>query len=119
MSAESELVTALSSPAVVAALGSRVYPDFLPESCQYPAAIYARAATQPVQSIAGQHFGDFVDFQISIWSKPPRGSLDAAADVVEMALRTAGHNVTGRDAGVDQEMGLIATTITVQVLALA
>ncbi len=119
MSAETELYAALSVPSVAAFVGNRIYPDFLPEGCTFPAVVYARAATNPVVSIGSVHYGDFVDLTVTLWGKPPRSALDSAADAIEPALRLAGHNITGRESGADPETGLIATTINVQVLALS
>lgn len=119
MSAESELFQALDVPTVATHLAERIYPDFLPEGATLPAVVYGRSATNPVVSIGSVHFADFVDFTVTVWGKPPRAGVDAAADAVEVSLRLAGHNVTGREAGADPETGLLATTINVTVMALA
>lgn len=114
MSAESDLYAALDVPAVNALVSSRIYPDALPEQCAYPAIVFARANTTPIVSLSSQHFADIVDIAISVWGKT-RAQVDAVADAMQIALRTAGHAVTNREAGFDPETALVATTISVTV----
>jgi hypothetical protein len=116
VSAESILYTALNVAGVTAIVGTEMHPDYLPEKTTYPAIVYARASTEPIDSISSVHFGDFVTFTISAWAKT-RTQADQAADATEVALRAAGHSVTGREAGFDPETGLMASTITAVVLA--
>lgn len=116
MSAESDLYDSLNVVGVTSVVSTRIYPDVLPEGCVYPAIVYARSSTDPVDSIGGVHYGDFVSFSVSAWGKT-RASADAAADAIESALRVSGHQVTGREAGYDQEVGLMASTVTTVVFS--
>lgn len=116
MSAESDLYASLNVAGVTALVSSRIYPDMLPEGAAYPAVVYARTGTDPIDSISSMHFGDFVTFAVSVWGKT-RTQADAAADAVEAALRSAGHQVVGRDAGADDQTGLVASTINVTLLS--
>lgn len=119
MSAESDLYAALSGYAALTSLvGTRIYPDVLPEECAYPAVVFARQATDPVPSISGIDFGAFVDFQVGAWA-PTRAAADAAGAQVEAALRAVGDPPTGRNAAFDPETGLYASLIEVRRLATA
>ena len=117
MSAEAELYAALNVDAVTGLVGDRIYPDAMPEGGVYPAIVFSRSNTTPVVSIGSQHFGDFVDFGVSVWGKT-RTQVDTVASAVEVALRVAGHEITNREAGFDPDTGLVATTITVTVAVL-
>jgi len=116
VSAESDLYDSLNVAGVTALVSSRIYPDVLPEGCAYPAIVFARSGTDPIESINSIHYGDFVTFAVSIWSNT-RATADAVADAVETALRVGGHQVTGRDSGYDSEVGLMASSITVVLLS--
>jgi len=117
VSAETELYAALNVAGVTSLVSSRIYPDALPEDCGYPAIVFARTNTTPVVSIGSQHFVDFVDFGISVWGKT-RTQADEVAVAMEVALRTAGHQITNREAGFDPDTGLVATTLTITVTVL-
>lgn len=116
MSAESDLFAALDVTGVNTLVSQRIYPDFLPEKAAHPAVVYARSNTEPITSISNVHFGDFVSFTVNAWGLD-RDSVDAVADAIEVALRAAGHNVTGRDAGADPETALLSASIQVTLLS--
>ena len=106
MSAETDLYTMLSTgPALASLVGSRIYPDALPEKCAYPAVIFSRAGTEPVNTIHSTSAGAFVSFSISGWARS-RAEADAVADAIEEALNTAGEVITGRLGGYDEELEL-------------
>lgn len=115
MTAETDLFAALNVAGVNALIGQKFYPDFVPEDQDLPAIAYARSGTEPIVSISNVKFGDFVSFTVMCWAAD-RDTADAMADVVEAALRTAGHDVTGRAAGADEETGYVSSSVLVTLL---
>lgn len=117
MSAESDLYAILSGDAAITALvGTRIYPDAMPEETTYPAIVFSRTSTEPVGTISGQRFGEFASMQVGCWAKT-RGASDAVATAVTDALIVAGEMDTARQGGFDPETGLFATTVDVTLLA--
>ena len=116
MSAESAFYQAINVAGITALVSTRIYPDALPEGCAYPAIVFTRESTEAIVTIGGVKLADDVTFTISAWAET-RTAADAVADALEVALRAAGHGVTGRDGGFDSETGLLASTITATVLA--
>lgn len=116
MPAEADIFAAINVAGVTSLIGSRIYTDVLPENCAYPAVVWVRSGTTPIDSISSIHFGDFVDFGISVWGKT-RKDVDAVADAIVTALYAAKHGITGREAGYDPDTGLMATTITTNILS--
>jgi hypothetical protein len=56
MSAETELYAALSGAAGITALvGSRIYPDAIPEEVALPALVFSRQATEPFRHAGNRH----------------------------------------------------------------
>lgn len=117
MSAESDLYAALKASAPLQAIvGVRIYADRMPEDVSYPAVVFQRAGTQPIQSISGQTFGAFVTFNVTAWAEK-RETADDAASAIEAVARSAGHEINNREAGFDPEMDLFASTVTFTALA--
>lgn len=116
MSAESAVYSALSASAGLAALvGVRIYPDVLPEEAIYPAVVFARSRTERIVSISNIDYGSDVAIQVSAWAEN-RTACDAAAVAVDAALLSAGILPVGRQSGYDDEAGLHASVIEVQIL---
>lgn len=116
MSVETDFYSLLSAAAGVTALvGTRIYPDALPEECDYPAAVFARARTDEVRSVSGQVFGADVDLQVGCWAET-RAAADAVAVAIE-ALLTGTWVRTAREAVFDPQSGLYATNLTVTTFA--
>lgn len=117
MSAESDLYAILASSAPLSAVvGPRIYPDAMPEEGAYPALVFSRTATDPVQTIDGVIHAEFVTFALGCWANT-RGSADAAADAAVTVLVAAGAEYAGRESGFDPETGLYATTVQTTIFA--
>ena len=117
MTAEELTYTALSgSSALAAIVGTRIWPDAIPEDRVMPAVVFARAGTEPIVGLGGTVHGEFADMQIGCWAET-RGQADAAAAAAISALTAAGHDYTGRVVGYDPDTGLFATTVEVRILA--
>ncbi len=120
MAAESTLYAMLSAHAGLAALvgsgdAARIYPDALPEDCDYPAVVFSRASTEPIATIHGAVHGAFVTLAISAWGES-RSSADAVADAIESALNAGGEIPQTRASAYDPEVGLYATSLDVTLL---
>lgn len=114
MTAETSFYSLLSGASGVTSLVStRIYPDVLPEGCAYPAIVFARNRTDPVQSVSGQSFGADVDLAVGVWAKT-RTSADTVAAAVIAAIGSSEFVLNGREAAFDPETGLFATTLSVQ-----
>lgn len=114
MSAETQLYATLSAHAGLTALvGTRIYPDAIPENSALPAVVYIRANTVPTYSIGGVLLCEEVRLALSGWSKT-RAEAEAVADQVQAALQASGNPITDRNSGFDNEVGLYAVTIDVE-----
>jgi hypothetical protein len=114
MSAETALYAALSASSALAALvGTRIWPDVIPEDRAMPAVVFARTATQPFIALDGAKLAEVADLTIGCWAKT-RGEADAVADAATAAVIAGGLQYAGRDAGFDPETGLFAATLTVK-----
>jgi len=112
MSAETELYAVLAAASGLTALvGTRIYPDILPEDHQLPAVVYTRTGTQPVLTVHGGSFGDFTDLQINAWAKT-RASAAAVAEQIEAALVAAKFPKTNRISGIDEDLSLFVESIS-------
>lgn len=113
MTTETSLYSLLSNNAgVIAQVGTRIYPDAFPEDVTYPAIVFSRASTEPVNGVSGVSFGADVEMSIGVWAKT-RTDADAAAEAVEDSLPTSGFTLTARGGVYDPETGLFATNISV------
>lgn len=111
MSAETELYAALSGRAGLTALvGTRIYPDAIPENASLPAVVYVRSNTTPYYNIGGLLLAEDVKFSLTAWSES-RTQAEAVADQVRLALNGAGNPITDRSSGFDAEVGLFAVTL--------
>lgn len=120
MSAEDNLFAALSAHAGLTAIvgagsAARIYPDALPEGCDYPAVVFSRSGTEPIATIDGTVHGAFVTVSVSCWGAS-RAEADSAADAAESALYAAGELPTARVGAFDPEVGLFATSMEVTML---
>ena len=89
MSAETDLYAALSASSALATIvGSRIYPDAIPEDQAPPAVVYQRANTAPVVTINGVALAEEVRFSITAWAKT-RATADSAADAIAAAVVAA------------------------------
>ncbi|MER2518570.1 MAG: DUF3168 domain-containing protein [Candidatus Accumulibacter phosphatis] len=114
MSAETDLFAALSASAALAAIvGTKIYPDAIPEDKAPPAVVYQRANTSHVTTVhSAAPIAEEVRFSITAWAKT-RAAATGAADAVADALVAVGHTPGDRADGIDQETGLLATTLDV------
>jgi hypothetical protein len=111
MSAETELYSALSSQSGLTNLvGSRIYPDAIPENVSLPAVVFVRANTLPTYTIGGARVCEFVHFPVTAWAKT-RSEVEAVADQIELALEISQNLPVDRSSGYDNEVGLFAVTI--------
>ena len=117
MTVEADFYTLLSGNAgVTVAVSTRLYPDMLPEDCAYPAIVFARTRTEPINGLSGQVFGADVDLSVGCWAKT-RITADLVAVAVEAALAGSAFIRTAREAAIDPETGLLATILTVTTFA--
>lgn len=121
MSAETTLYSTLSGHAGLTAIvgsgsSTRIYPDALPEECEYPAVVFSRSATDPLATIHGAATQAFVTMAISAWGET-RASADATADAVQDALLATGEVPMGRTGAYDPEAALFSASMEVTLLA--
>lgn len=115
MSAETDFYALLSGSAGVTALvGTRIYPDVLPEDCIYPAIVYARSGTDPERLLDGSVAVTRIELACAAWAET-RVSADAVADAVEAALLGGGFATLSRVAAADPETGLLAAQLNVDI----
>lgn len=111
MSAETQLYAALSGRTELSSLvGTRIYPDAIPENSPLPAVVYVRASTNPTYTIGGQLVCEDVRMAVTVWATS-RTEAEAVADQVRSAINVAGHPIVDRSSGFDNEVGLFAVTI--------
>jgi hypothetical protein len=112
MSAESVLYAALSGAAGVTTLVSdRIYPDNLPQGKSLPAAIYARAKTDPVYTIHNSTpVIEETDFEIWCFAQS-RQDAESLGDAVKTALASASLKFTGRRFEFDAETETFSVVI--------
>lgn len=116
MSVESSFYSLLSGAGGVTALvGTRIYPDALPEKCAYPAIVFARTRTDEVRSVSGQVFGADVDLSVGCWAET-RTAADEVAVAIEALLGSTWVRAA-RESAMDPETGLFATILTVSTFA--
>lgn len=115
MPAETAVYAALSGHApLVAIVGTRIYPDVLPEDCIYPAIVFSRERTDPYYTVSGAYLGADVGLQVGCWSNS-RTQADAVALASIAALAASGMPHQGQNAGYDAESALYASAIEVEV----
>jgi hypothetical protein len=116
VSAESIVYGWLSGFAGLTALvGTRIYPDVIPEQASLPAIAFTRSQTEPVSTIHGSVFAEFVAVQIQAWSAT-RTEAEAVADAVVDALAANAEIYIARGALFDEETGYFGTHVDVSVL---
>lgn len=114
MTAESQFYTLMSTaPGVTALVGTRIYPDALPEERALPAVVFVRQSTVPLVGIGGQRFGDDIELSVACWAET-RLAADALASAVDAAIAGTVFSLSARDGGFDPETGLFASTLTLQ-----
>ena len=111
MTAEAQLYAALSGRAGLTALvGTRIYPDALPENVPLPAVVFVRASTNPTYTICGVIVCEDVRLAITGWAKT-RTEAEPVGDQIRLALEATGNQITDRSSGFDNDVGLFAVTI--------
>ncbi len=118
MAAESTLYAMLSAHAGLAALvgsgdAARIYPDALPEDCDYPAVVYS-ASREPEYGIDDTYFGAMVTLEISSWGTTRASASGVMAQAVECLNQNGWPYSTG-SSPFDPDVGLFASTISVTV----
>jgi hypothetical protein len=115
MSAETLAYSTLSAAAPVTALvGTRIYPDFVPQEKTLPALAIARAETEYINSIhSNVPLGSIAT--LGIWCMAAtRAEAEALADVVVTAL--SAFTMLNRSPEFDADSEVLATVLTVSVL---
>lgn len=111
MSAETELYSSLSGMTGLASLvGSRIYPDAIPENSALPAVVYMRTGTNPTYTIGGVLVCEEAALSITAWADS-RSVAESVADQIQSAVSASQNPATGRSSGFDNEVGLFAVTI--------
>lgn len=114
MSAESNLVATLTTPALIALVADRIYPDVIPMERGLPAIAYARMSTEGVRTIHDGHaLAEFASFQIQAWAKT-RTDAAAVGDAIVAALEAAGEPPADRRSAYDEESGNFGDLIDVR-----
>lgn len=89
MSAETDIVTALAAPAVVALVGTRVYPDARPQESDVPAIVYQRTSTRFDLAVSNAVAVTRATVAIGVYAAS-RSQAEAVADAANVALVNAG-----------------------------
>lgn len=111
MSTKDDYFALLDVIGVAAVVGSRIYPDVLPEKCIYPAIVYSQRTT-PIMSISNVKLGEDIEMPTSCWAET-RAAADEGADAIEVALAGSAFYIKTREDAYDPEIGLFATVLTV------
>lgn len=115
MSAESVLFSALSGNApLAAAVGARIYPDFVPQDKAVPSVAYARLTTEYFDTIHSPGVAHRVTFDVTVIDDG-RTAAESAADLAQTALRAANVYVSDRRAEFDAAANRWAVTFTAAV----
>lgn len=114
MSAETQLYAALSAAGSVSSIvGTRIYPDVVPQEQPLPAIAYVRTETEFLRTIHGDVLGETA--QIEIWCMAEnRMDAESLAEAVEAACVSTGFMPTGRRAELDAETQTWATVLAVE-----
>lgn len=108
MSAETELYAVLAGSAGLAALvGTRIYPDAIPEDQALPAAVYSVEAANPEACLDSSIAAIATRFRIVGWGKT-RTSASGVGDQIVAALLAIGVPYDNRFSGFDAEVGQFA-----------
>lgn len=111
MSAESTLYGILSAATGVTALvGSRIYPDLIPEEKAAPYIGFERVGTQPFATIHGTILANDVQMVVACWGRT-RPEAESVADAVAAAMIASGHLYSARGAEMDDATGRLAATL--------
>lgn len=111
MSAESTLYGILSGNAGVTALvGTRIYPDLVPENVATPYIGYERIGSSAYATIHGTKLSDDVQMMIACWADT-KLAAEALADAVEAAMLAAGEIYTARGRELDDATNRSAATL--------
>jgi len=116
MSAESILYTILAADVGVTALvGTRIYPDLIPQGKAPPYIGYERVATDPIATIHGTILGTDAGMVVACWAET-RIQAEQIADAVAAAMQAGGHVYTSRGAELDDATGRLAATLDYTIL---
>lgn len=112
MTIEADIRTALTGHAGLSALvGTRIYPDKLPQNPTYPAIVYQRISTPRAQAISGTVASAAPRFQFSIYAKDASGvtgydkSIAVATQLRAALLAMTGSTVTIHEVRLAGELG--------------
>ena len=114
MSAETAAYSTLSGSAPVTALvGTRIYPDIVPQEHPLPAIALARIDTEYVTTIhGGEALASFVTLEVHCLASS-RAAAEQLADTVELAIPAGGFRLIGRQPHYDAEAEVCAAVLTV------
>lgn len=111
MSAESTLYGILSAAAGVTALvGTRIYPDLIPEEKATPYIGYERVSTEPAATLEGTILAEKIGITIACWADT-RIAAEQLADAVRTAMIGSGWRAESRGAEIDESTGRLAATL--------
>lgn len=116
MSAETTLVSALTGDAAVSArVGTRIYPDVIPQEQAVPAIAYSRAETEGFFTIhSATPIAERVVFEVFCLDDE-RAVAESLADEASAALAGARFIARNRRFEFDPDNGLYATVLTVEI----
>lgn len=115
MSAESDVYAALSGAAAVTAIvGSRIYPDVVPQEQNIPSIAYARVGTQYTPTIhSSAPVWTTATVEIACMDDK-RADAEDLADKAATAIIGAGFRLVDRRSELDSDNGIWATVLTVE-----
>lgn len=115
MSAETDLYAALSgASAVTAIVGTRIYPDAVPQDVKGASVAYARLGTEFVSTIhAAAPIGGWASIEV-VCMAAKRADADDLAGKVNTAAAGAGFVLVDQRAEFDSDLGLWATVLTLR-----
>lgn len=117
MSAETTLYAILAGASGVTDLvGTRIYPDLVPQEKAVPYIGYERVGTEPIATIHGSVVAENVRLLVACWSAT-RLQAEQIADAVEAAMQAAGYIYAARGAELDETTGRLAATLDYEILS--
>ena len=111
MSAESTLYGILSTAAGVTALvGTRIYPDLIPEEKATPYIGYERVSTDPIGTLENTILSEKIGLMVACWADT-RIAAEQLADAVRTAMIGSGWRAESRGAEIDEATGRLAASL--------
>lgn len=103
MYAEELLVSALSSNAgIVAIVGTRIFPEIIPEETELPAIAYSRPQSRPFWGLGSSCLAEEFVFEIGLYAYS-KETAQQLSNLVKSTVESNGFGYTNRQSGFDPE----------------